>query len=104
MIPWLERLAAALVARDPEEIRRLLAASHGGALPRAVRHEAAAIAREGLAGRRTPLRTLHHLHRTRQLHEGLPGAPGVVTPPPSASAERPSRPITSAPRAVRHPG
>ena len=97
MIAYLERLAAALLARDPEEIRRLLAAAEGRSLPAAVRREAAAIAREGGAGRRTPLLALHHLHRTRQLHEGLPQSPGRVATPPSSTADRGTRSRTSAP-------
>lgn len=90
MIAYLERLAAALLARDPEEIRRLLAEAEGRSLPADVRREAEAIRREGAAGHRTPLRALHHLHRTRQLYDGLPRSAGVVASPPSA-AERPSR-------------
>jgi hypothetical protein len=91
VIAYLERLAAALLARDPEEIRRLLAAVEGRSLPATVRREAAAIAREGGAGRRTPLQALHHLHRTRQLHEGLPRSPGLVATPPSSTADRSER-------------
>ena len=91
MITWLERLAAALLARDPEEIHRLLGEAGGRTLPPAVRREAIAIAREGASGRRTPIHALHHLHRTRQLHEGLPHSPGTVAAPPSASADHRSR-------------
>jgi hypothetical protein len=91
VIAYLERLAAALLARDPEEIRRLLAATESRSLPATVRREAVAIAREGPAGRRTPLQALHHLHRTRQLHDGLPRSPGLVATPPSAASERPPR-------------
>lgn len=91
MITWLERLAAALLARDPDEIHRLLAETDGRTLPPAVRREAIAIAREGASGRRTPIQALHHLHRTRQLHDGLARSPGTVAAPPSASADRRSR-------------
>jgi hypothetical protein len=91
VITWLERLAAALLARDPDEIHRLLGETGGRTLPPAVRREAIAIAREGVAGRRTPIQTLHHLHRTRQLHDGLPHSPGTVATPPSASADHRSR-------------
>ena len=95
MITWLERLAAALLARDPDEILRLLGETGGRTLPPAVRREAIAIAREGASGRRTPIHALHHLHRTRQLHEGLPLSPGVVAAPPSASADRAPRSRTT---------
>jgi hypothetical protein len=91
VIAYLERLAAALLARDPEEIRRLLAAAEGRSLPATVRREALAIARDGGAGRRTPLQALHFLHRTRQLHEGLPRSPGLVATPPSTTTERGAR-------------
>jgi hypothetical protein len=97
VIPYLERLAAALLAREPEEIRRLLAAAEARALPAGVRREAAAIARDGAAGRRTPLLALQHLHRSRQLHDGLPRSPGLVAAPPSATAERPPRARTTPP-------
>jgi hypothetical protein len=67
MLAYLDSLCAALVARDAEEIRRLLRHPLARALPRAVREEALGMARAGNRSLRAPLQTLRFYHQTAHL-------------------------------------
>jgi hypothetical protein len=72
---YLDRLCAALLARDPREIRRLLAERPAHSLPRIVREEALAIARAGPTGFRAPINALRLYHQTAQLLLAQPAEP-----------------------------
>lgn len=67
MLAFLDSLCAALIARDADRIRQLLAHPLSRALPRAVREEAAAIA--GGSSRRftAPLQAMRLHHQTAHL-------------------------------------
>ena len=67
MLAYIDSLCAALLARDGEEIRRLLRHPLARALPRAVREEALAIARAGSRSMRAPIQTLRFYHQTAHL-------------------------------------
>ena len=67
MLAFLDRLSAALLARESEEIRRLLRHPLAHALPRRVRSEAIAIARAGSNGFRAPIQALRLYHQTAHL-------------------------------------
>ena len=67
MLAYLDSLCAALLARDGEEIRRLLRHPLARALPRAVRDEALGMARAGARTMRAPLHTLRFYHQTAHL-------------------------------------
>lgn len=59
MLPYLDSLCAALLARDTSEIRRLLAHPLAQELPRRVREEAVAISRAGRRSFIAPVNALH---------------------------------------------
>ena len=67
MLAYLDSLCAALLARDGDEIRRLLRHPLARALPRAVREEALGMARSGARSMRAPLQTLRFYHQTAHL-------------------------------------
>ena len=67
MLAYLDSLCAALLARDGDEIRRLLRHPLARALPRAVREEALGVARSGPRTMRAPLHTLRFYHQTAHL-------------------------------------
>ena len=67
MLAFLDSLCAALLARNAEEIRRLLRHPLARALPRQVREEAVVIARAGVRGYRAPIHTLRLYHQTSHL-------------------------------------
>ena len=67
MLAFLDRLCAALLARDAEEIRRLLRHPLANALTRRVREEALAIAGGGARGFRAPIHALQLYHQTAHL-------------------------------------
>ena len=67
MLAFLESLCGALLARDPEAIRRLLAHPLVHALPRAVRDEARAVANGTARGYAAPLQAMHLYHQTAHL-------------------------------------
>jgi type VI protein secretion system component VasF len=59
MLAYLDSLCAALLARNSEEIRRLLAHPLAQDLPRRVREEAVAISRAGRRSFMAPVNALH---------------------------------------------
>lgn len=59
MLAYLDSLCAALLARNTEEIRRLLAHPMAQDLPRRVREEAVAISRAGRRSFMAPVSALH---------------------------------------------
>jgi hypothetical protein len=67
VLAFLDRLCAALLARDAEEIRRLLRHPLANALTRRVREEALAIAGGGARGFRAPIHALQLYHQTAHL-------------------------------------
>ena len=89
MLAYLDRLCAALLARDTDEIRRLLRHPLAHALPRRVRAEAVAIARAGARGFRAPMQTLGFYHQTAHLLGAIgdPAAPARVPASDRAAAQ-----------------
>ena len=89
MLAYLDRLCAALLARDTDEIRRLLRHPLSHALPRRVRSEAIAIARAGARGLRAPMQTLNFYHQTAHLLGAIgdPAAPAVKPKAKRAAAQ-----------------
>lgn len=67
MLAFLDSLCGALIARDAEHIRRLLAHPLARALPIGVRDEAVAIAQGSRRGFIAPLETLRLYHQTAHL-------------------------------------
>ena len=67
MLAFLDRLCAALLARNAEEIRLLLRHPLARALPRQVREEALMIARSRTKGFVAPIHTLRLYHQTAHL-------------------------------------
>jgi hypothetical protein len=67
LLGFLDVLCAALLARNPDEIRRLLRHPLARALPRQVREEALGIARNGARGFLAPTHTLRLYHQTAHL-------------------------------------
>ena len=92
MLAFLESLCGALLARDAEAIRRLLAHPLAHALPRAVRDEARTVANGTAWGYTAPLQAMHLYHQTAHLL-GACADPAtrrgeVVGPTPSQPAPR----------------
>ncbi len=99
MLDYLDRLCAALLARNGMEIRRLLRHPLARALPRRVREEGYAIARAGPESLPAPVHTLHFYHQTLHLLGARPpvraesaedaGAPGaqIAEPRPHESRQ-----------------
>ena len=67
MLNYIDSLCAALLARDGDEIRRLLRHPLARALPRGVREEALGFARSGSRSMRAPLQALRFYHQTAHL-------------------------------------
>ena len=67
MLAYIDSLCTALLARDGDEIRRLLRHPLARALPRAVREEALGIARSGPRSMRAPMQALRFYHQTAHL-------------------------------------
>ena|SRR5215210_4990306 len=67
MLPYLDGLCAALLARDKKEVDRLLAHPLAHRLPRRVREEAIAIRRAGRGGFRAPINALHFYYQMTHL-------------------------------------
>lgn len=86
MIAFLDRLCNALLARDADEIRRLLRHPLVHALPRRVKAEALAIARTGANGHRAPIETLRLYHQTAHLLGRLSDPAARATAPAPAGS------------------
>jgi hypothetical protein len=106
VLAFLDRLVAALLARDSEEIQRLLRHPLAHALTAVVRQEAVTIAGGGVRGFRAPIHTLRLYHQTAHLL-------GVVEDPASRHVEhrvagrdrrRPAEPATERDPAKPSPG
>lgn len=67
MLAYVDSLCAALLARNPGEIRRLLALPLAGKLPRRVREEATAIAKSDGYGHAAPVHALHYFYTLTHL-------------------------------------
>ena len=91
MLAYLDRLCAALLARDAAEIMRLLGHPLAGALPAGVREEALAIARAGTRGFRAPMQTLRLYHQTTHLL-------GVCSDPATREGQAAPRAAEAVPR------
>lgn len=91
MLAFLDSLCGALIARDADHIRRLLAHPLARALPASVRHEAVAIAQGTRRGFVAPLETLRLYHQTAHLL-GVSADPATrnssTCPAPRVVAER----------------
>ena len=80
MLAYLDMLCSALLARNGEEILRLLDHPLASALPRRVREEALAIVRAGEKSFMAPIHALHFYHQTAHLL-------GAQSDPASRSAQ-----------------
>ena len=88
MLAFLDSLCGALIARDADHIRRLLAHPLARALPPGVRDEAVAIAQGSRRGFVAPLQTLRLYHQTAHLL-GVNADPATPhSPAPRAVGER----------------
>jgi hypothetical protein len=90
VLAFLDALAAALIARDAERIRRLLAHPLARALPRGVRDEATAMVQGGPSSFGAPIRTLRLYHQTAHLL-GVSADPATsreTVPGPARAARR----------------
>jgi hypothetical protein len=67
MLTYLEALCRALIARDQDAIRSLLAHPLAKALPRSVRDEALTVASGALPPAAAPLRAMRLYHQTARL-------------------------------------
>ncbi len=85
MLAYLDSLCAALLARNTEEIRRLLAHPMAQDLPRRVREEAVAISRAGRRSFMAPVNALHLYYKlTHMVDENSDSTftePGKTSPP-----------------------
>ena len=93
MLAYLDSLCAALLARNTEEIRRLLAHPMAQDLPRRVREEAVAISRAGRRSFMAPVNALHLYYKLTHMRWGTPPhglrtirAAATALPPQSRSA------------------
>jgi len=88
MLAYLDSLCAALLARNTEEIRRLLAHPMAQDLPRRVREEAVAISRAGRRSFMAPVNALHLYYKlTHMVDEDSDSTfapPGGEKSPPAA--------------------
>lgn len=83
MLAFLDALCQALAARDRNGIRRCLRHPLARALPRDVRAEAVAIARDRGRGSVTPARTLRFYYQTIQLLATSDDQPTASAPTPA---------------------
>ncbi len=67
MLAYVDSLCAALLARNPGEIWRLLSLPHAAKLPRRVREEATTIAKSDGYGHTAPLHALHYYYTLTHL-------------------------------------
>jgi type VI protein secretion system component VasF len=79
MLAYLDSLCAALLARNTEEIRRLLAHPLAQDLPRRVREEAVAISRAGRRSFMAPVNALHLYYKLTHMVDETSDA--SFTPP-----------------------
>lgn len=71
-LAYLERLSAACVARDREELDKLLRLRLSSHLPRSVLDELEFFRRARASNLRAPLKLMRHLHKMKQLAEAPP--------------------------------
>jgi hypothetical protein len=99
MLAYLDSLCAALLARDPSEIRRLLALPLAQDLPRRVREEAVAISRAGRRSFIAPVNALHLYYKlTHMVDESSDpesAAPGVDETAKNDQLDLPLRKVSS---------
>lgn len=102
MLAFLDSLCGALIARDADHIRRLLAHPLARALPAGVRDEAIAIAQGGRRGFAAPLQTLRLYHQTAHLLgvSADPATQGTRAPSARPAAERRQMELPLGPAAV----
>jgi len=91
MLAYLDSLCAALLARNSEEIRRLLAHPMAQDLPRRVREEAIAISRAGRRSFIAPVNALHLYyklsHMVDESSDPTFSPPDEKTPPADQSGQ-----------------
>ena len=103
MLAYLERLAQACIARDQDELDKLLRLNVSSHLPRAILDEVEFFRRARADTLRAPLKVMRYLHKMRQLEAGpadslqfvLPLAKGVTR---SVRRAKPSGPRRAARR------
>ena len=96
-LAYLDRLAAACVARDPQELDKLLRMRLSSHVPRAVLDELEFFRRAHSSNLRAPLKIMRYVHKMRQLAAAAPDE----TQLPLAVREREQRaPISEPTRRV----
>ena len=99
-LAYLERLAAACVSRDREELEKLMRMRLSSHLPRAVLDELEFFRRAKEGNLRAPLKTMRYVHQMRQLASEAGERTqlqlelrerGLMAPPENAARRRPSR-------------
>jgi type VI protein secretion system component VasF len=100
MLAYLDSLCAALLARNTEEIRRLLAHPMAQDLPRRVREEAVAISRAGRRSFIAPVNALHLYYKLTHMVDETsdptftaPEDKGGVPPADAGQIELPLRKV-----------
>jgi len=86
MLAYLDSLCAALLARNTEEIRRLLAHPLAQDLPRRVREEAVAISRAGRRSFMAPVNALHLYYKLTHMVDET-SDPAFTSPEDKGDAE-----------------
>lgn len=94
-LAYLDRLAAACIARDRGELEKLMRMRMSSHVPRAVVDELEFFRRADSANLRAPLKLMRHLHKMKQLASAAPDTAQLplqlrerdVAPPPAAAAK-----------------
>jgi len=94
-LAYLDRLAAACVARDREELDKLMRMRLSSHVPRAVIDELEYFRRAKSENLRAPLKIMRYVHKMRQLAEAAPDATQLplqlrereIAPPPAPQAQ-----------------
>ena len=87
MLAYLDSLCAALLARNTEEIRRLLAHPMAQDLPRRVREEAVAISRAGRRSFMAPVNALHLYYKLTHMVDESSDPTFIAREPKASSSE-----------------
>lgn len=102
-LAYLDRLAAACVARDQEELDKLMRMRLSSHVPRAVMDELEYFRRAKSENLRAPLKIMRYVHKMRQLAEAAPEGSQLplqlrereIAPPPASQVSRRARRSTS---------
>jgi hypothetical protein len=98
-LAYLDRLAAACIARDRAELEKLMRMRMSSHVPRAVVDELEFFRRADSANLRAPLKLMRYLHKIKQLAAAAPDATQLplqlrereIAPPPAPSGAKVSR-------------